>query len=195
MLRDQVTNRKSTITYDLDEKPEIHLMCDNTSNATTQSTDSHSDSDYVVHYDWAFFFHKQQPRQPTGYWDPTIITNNTAEQLFEFHEQFFLQVCGIAMGRQYAPSIAAITGCHIKPIHYTRFLDDIFGLWPGTTEQLNDYESFLYSLLPSIKVKFQACNSIIEFLDTHSLTHCCAWPAEGRSVLHIERCDPGSTNR
>ena len=25
---------------------------------------------------------------------------------------------------------------------------------------------------------------------THSLTHCCAWPAEGRSVLHIERSWP-----
>ena len=27
-------------------------------------------------------------------------------------------------------------------------------------------------------------------LCTHSLTHCCAWPAEGRSVLHIERSWP-----
>ena len=27
-------------------------------------------------------------------------------------------------------------------------------------------------------------------LTTHSLTHCCAWPAEGRSVLHIERSWP-----
>ena len=25
---------------------------------------------------------------------------------------------------------------------------------------------------------------------THSLTHCCAWPDEGRSVLHIERSWP-----
>jgi len=25
---------------------------------------------------------------------------------------------------------------------------------------------------------------------THSLTHCCAWPAEGRGVLHIERSWP-----
>ena len=25
---------------------------------------------------------------------------------------------------------------------------------------------------------------------THSLTHCCAWPAKGRSVLHIERSWP-----
>ena len=27
-------------------------------------------------------------------------------------------------------------------------------------------------------------------LPSHSLTHCCAWPAEGRSILHIERSWP-----
>ena len=27
-------------------------------------------------------------------------------------------------------------------------------------------------------------------MSNHSLTHCCAWPAEGRSVLHIERSWP-----
>ena len=27
-------------------------------------------------------------------------------------------------------------------------------------------------------------------MHAHSLTHCCAWPAEGRSVLHIERSWP-----
>ena len=28
----------------------------------------------------------------------------------------------------------------------------------------------------------------------NSLTHCCAWPAEGRSVLHIERSTEGKVN-
>ena len=33
-----------------------------------------------------------------------------------------------------------------------------------------------------------ACNQTSWILIRHySLTHCCAWPAEGRSVLHIER--------
>ena len=27
----------------------------------------------------------------------------------------------------------------------------------------------------------------VQRVASHSLTHCCAWPAEGRSVLHIER--------
>ena len=96
---------------------------------------------------------------------------------FEFDSKFYLQVCGIAMGRRYAPSIAniylrkfdaqAMTGWHIKPRYYSRFLDDIFGLWPGTLEELKQYEQYLNSLIPGIKVKFQARNNIIEFLDTH----------------------------
>ena len=36
-----------------------------------------------------------------------------------------------------------------------------------------------------------ACNSrLITHSLSHSLTHCCAWPAEGHSVLHIERSWP-----
>ena len=33
-------------------------------------------------------------------------------------------------------------------------------------------------------------NTASSTMCTHSLTHCCAWPAEGRSVLHIERSWP-----
>jgi len=38
---------------------------------------------------------------------------------------------------------------------------------------------------PSVLNKFFS-----ELQYVHSLTHCCAWPAEGRSVLHIERSWP-----
>ena len=31
---------------------------------------------------------------------------------------------------------------------------------------------------------------VLAVRETHSLTHCCAWPAEDRSVLHIERSWP-----
>jgi len=95
---------------------------------------------------------------------------------FEFNGDYFLQICGIAMGRKYAPSIAniylrkfdamAIRGWRIKPAYYSRFLDDIFGLWPGTREELLEYETFLNNLIPGIKVKFTARDRIIEFLDT-----------------------------
>ena len=95
---------------------------------------------------------------------------------FEFDGQFYLQVCGIAMGRKYAPSAANIylrsfdkkasNGFHIKPKLYSRFLDDIFGVWPGTREELINYQKFLNNLIPGIKVTFTVRDWVIEFLDT-----------------------------
>jgi len=55
----------------------------------------------------------------------------------------------------------------IKPILYSRFLDDIFGVWPGTRQELQAYQEFLNSLIPGIKVTFTATQQIIEFLDVH----------------------------
>jgi len=96
---------------------------------------------------------------------------------FEFNGKFYLQICGITMGRKFAPSCAniylrrfdysAMNDFHIKPLLYGRFLDDIFALWPGTLAELEEYEKFLNNLIPGIKVKFTARKRIIEFLDTH----------------------------
>jgi len=80
------------------------------------------------------------------------------------------------MGRKFAPSCAniylrkfdhaAMTGFRIKPFLYGRFLDDIFGVWPGTLQEPSEYETFLNNLIPGIKVKFTARQHILEFLDT-----------------------------
>jgi len=96
---------------------------------------------------------------------------------FEFNSQFFLQILGIAMGRKYAPAaaniylikfdFAAMNSFHILPLLYSRFLDDIFGVWPGTYQELLEFQSFLNSLIPGIKVTFTIHNYIIPFLDTY----------------------------
>jgi len=80
------------------------------------------------------------------------------------------------MGRKFAPSCAniylrdfdekAMNSFHIKPLLYGRFLDDIFGIWPGTRPELEEYETYLNNLIPGIKVKFTARNRIIKFLAT-----------------------------
>jgi len=72
---------------------------------------------------------------------------------FEFNGHYFLQVCGIAMGRKYSPAAANIylwrfdhRAMHefpVKPRLYSRFLDDIFAIWPGTRAQLTQYQEFL----------------------------------------------------
>jgi len=96
---------------------------------------------------------------------------------FEFEGQFYLQILGIAMGRKYAPSAAniylrkfdhmAMYDFRIKPKLYSRFLDDIFGVWLGSRQELQAYQEFLNSLIPGIKVTFTATQQIIEFLDVH----------------------------
>ena len=80
---------------------------------------------------------------------------------FHFDNQFFLQVCGIAMGHRYAPSAANIylkkfddLATHtplLNPLLYFRFLDDIFGVWPGTVAQLKECESSLNTLIPACR--------------------------------------------
>ena len=112
---------------------------------------------------------------------------------FEFDSQFFLQICGVAMGRKYAPSTAnlylkkfdkaAREDFHIHPLLYSRFLDDIFGVWPGTRAQLTLFQEFLNSLIPGIKVTFTVRTHIIEFLDTQIYKH---YDSEGRCTLQTK---------
>jgi len=100
---------------------------------------------------------------------------------FEFDGLFFLQICGVAMGRKYAPATAnlylkkfdkaATHDFRIHPLLYSRFLDDIFGVWPGTLAKLLEYQTFLNTLIPGIKVTFTVRSHIIEFLDTQVYKH------------------------
>lgn len=95
---------------------------------------------------------------------------------FEFDGQIFLQTVGTAMGKIYAPSLAnmylqpfdekAKTGFRIHPHLYFRFLDDIHLVWPGNRDELAEYEAFLNSLIPGIKISFTIRESYVEFLDT-----------------------------
>ena len=106
-----------------------------------------------------------------------LLTLTLCNNDFEFNAQFFLQICGIAMGRKYAPATAnlylikfdraAMTLFYILPLLYSRFLDDIFGVWPGTYHELLQFQNFLNSLIPGIKVTFTIHTHIISFLDTY----------------------------
>lgn len=96
---------------------------------------------------------------------------------FAFNDQIFLQICGTAMGKKYAPSLANIylkrfdkaaqTGFRIKPKLYWRYLDDIILIFPGTRHELQEYQAFLNSIIEGIKVELKARDRIIEFLDTY----------------------------
>ena len=95
---------------------------------------------------------------------------------FTFNNEHFLQICGTAMGKCYAPALADIylydfdhiaqNGFQIIPQLFSRFLDDIFFIWTGTEIQLKHYESFLNSIIPGIHVKLTWSQSSVDFLDT-----------------------------
>jgi len=94
---------------------------------------------------------------------------------FEFNNEFFLQIFGLAMGKTYSPNIAniylidfdeqAMHDFKINPKFYHRFQDDTFFVWIGSLEDLLQYETFLNSLIPDIKLTFNYSYSKVNFLD------------------------------
>ena len=105
-----------------------------------------------------------------------LLTTTLQNNDFHFNKQLYLQIYGTAMGYPYAPSLADIylldfdekikTGFKIKPLYYFRYLDDIFFLWPGTLQQLTEFNTYINTLIPDIKVTLTHNNNEIPFLDT-----------------------------
>jgi len=95
---------------------------------------------------------------------------------FTFNEEFFLQICGTAMGKSYAPGLADVyleefdekakNGFKVKPLFYFRFLDDIHFIWTGTMEELKEFEIYLNSLIDDIKITLNFSHEKVDFLDT-----------------------------
>lgn len=95
---------------------------------------------------------------------------------FTFNGEHFLQTCGTAMGKNYAPGLAdlymeefdyqATHGFRIKPLLYSRYLDDIFFIFPAPEEDLKEFESFLNSLISGIKITLVYSYEKVDFLDT-----------------------------
>lgn len=94
---------------------------------------------------------------------------------FVFEGQTFLQKCGCPMGKIIGPQAAniylidfdyaAMNNYHIKPDYFSRFLDDVFFLWCDTLQHLKEYEDYLNSLMPQIKLKLEYSKFSINFLD------------------------------
>ncbi|KAK2871929.1 hypothetical protein Q8A73_024592, partial [Channa argus] len=79
-----------------------------------------------------------------------LLENNLRKNYFEFNER----------------DMAALASCPKKPLHYFRYLDDIWGVW---THSGSDFELFLAALNnhnSSIQLKSTTNNRSIDFLDT-----------------------------
>jgi len=105
-----------------------------------------------------------------------LLEVNLTRNDFVFNGDFYLQTKGTAMGKKFAPAYAnifmaewetsALAICHKKPLHYYRFLDDIWGIWAHSEQ---DFEVFLRTLNnhnASIKLKSCFNQNSIDFLDT-----------------------------
>lgn len=95
---------------------------------------------------------------------------------FEFDSQFYLQIKGTAMGKKFAPSYAnifmakweesALDTAALKPLHYFRFLDDIYIIWDHSKEEFVQFANHLNTHSQSIKIKYTIHETEVNFLDT-----------------------------
>ena len=60
---------------------------------------------------------------------------------------------------------AAMSGFEIKPSAFFRFLDDVFFLWNSSLSKLKEFETFLNSLIPAIKINLEFSQISANFLD------------------------------
>lgn len=105
-----------------------------------------------------------------------LLEINLTRNDFEFNGEFYLQIKGTAMGKRFAPAYAnifmakweseALNKCPRKPLHYYRYLDDIFGIWTYSEEEFLEFINILNTHDDSIKLKFVKNEVSIDFLDT-----------------------------
>ena len=111
--------------------------------------------------------------------DPNLITRllhlNINYNYFEFANYTFQQIQGTAMGAAFSPTIANIFMSTViraflvtqttKPLILTRYIDDIFLIWTGTTEQLTTFLKDLNSFHSSLHFTHESSATSINFLD------------------------------
>lgn len=105
-----------------------------------------------------------------------LLDINLTRNDFMFNGNYYLQIKGTAMGKKFAPAYANIfmanweeevfARCKKKPAHYSRYLDDIWGIWTGSEEEFGEFVETLNSHDPSIKLKTEINKQSIDFLDT-----------------------------
>lgn len=105
-----------------------------------------------------------------------LLQINLERNDFIFDSKWFLQTKGMAMGKRFSPAYANIymakweKECFQKsnqlPEAYYRYLDDIWGIWNHSWEDLERFTTILNNHHPSIKVKLTWDRKQIIFLDT-----------------------------
>lgn len=61
---------------------------------------------------------------------------------------------------------SALASCKKKPLYYFRYLDDIWGVWPHSKEDFEEFLIILNNHNQSIKLKSSTSPTAVDFLDT-----------------------------
>ena len=121
---------------------------------------------------------KLNNRNNGNYYSPTLITQllrlTLFNNFFQFNNEFFHQVHGIAMGTPCACVVSDIFICQLmekildthpdKPLFFRQYRDDGLGIWSLGKERLEDWFSYLNSQHPTIKFTLNYGSSI-NYLD------------------------------
>ena len=101
----------------------------------------------------------------------SILENN----VFSFNDEFFLQVCGTAMGTRIAPCYANIfmaeleenflSGYPYKPIAYYRYIDDILIMWSHGLDLLHNFINNISKQNSNIILTSNISTTSVNFLD------------------------------
>ena len=100
----------------------------------------------------------------------------TTHNYFWFGGTFFLQICGVAMGAKFAPSLANLFMAHWEreaiddqpPSQlrlWKRYIDDVLVIWEGDTTSLEEFFFKLNSNTRGISLQYDISTSHIHFLD------------------------------
>ena len=94
-----------------------------------------------------------------------LIELCTKDMFFQFHNEFYEQIYGFAMGNPLSPVLAGLFLEHVeteilpkytgvKPLYWKRYVDDIISLVPSDFD-LNKYMSFINSIYSSLKFTYE----------------------------------------
>jgi len=88
---------------------------------------------------------------------------------------------------------------------FFRYLDDIFFIWTGSKDELLEYETYLNSLIPGIKINLEYSKITANFLDTTIYkqtsdnttlqTRVYFKPTDTHQLLHVNSFHPKHTCR
>jgi hypothetical protein len=122
-----------------------------------------------------FFEKNPDPKRPDKYL-LELLKLSLLRNDFVFNGKNYRQIKGVAMGKQYSPAFANLymsdwerkvlhEVCGEKPTMYFRYIDDIFGIWEGTIENLVKFVNLVNAVDENIQVTLCSSFTDVQFLD------------------------------